>query len=64
MARAAPSAPALSGSQGACAITKQVDSLGYNEVVQDRRKISKIMTRDVEDMLQNVDCVLMTWRGD
>ena len=64
MARAAPSAPALSGAQGACAITKQDDTLGYNEVVQDRRKISKIMTRDVEDMLQNIDCVLMTWRGD
>ena len=64
MARAAPSAPALSGAQDACAITKQEDSLGYNEVVQDRRKINKIMTRDVEDMLQNIDCVLMTWRGD
>ena len=52
MARAAPSAPALSGAQGACAITKQDDTLGYNEVVQDRRKINKI-----EDMLQNIDCV-------
>ena len=50
MARAAPSAPALSGAEGACAITKQEDSPppGYNEVVQDRRKIRKTVTRDVD----------------